>query len=107
MARRTVPLIGPIVPVKGRPGVAPGNGAPSGRKVLVPANAAAARARGGAGGRGKRVVPVPAADAAVVVPARTRRPVPPPPPPPTSKQPPGPAARRTAMQALKAGKVAF
>jgi hypothetical protein len=103
MARRTVPLIGPIVPVKGN--------APPGRKVLVPANAAAGRARGGAGGPGKRVVPVPDADeptAAVVV--RTRRPAPPMPPPAGRKQAPAPppASRRAAaMKALRAGKVAF
>jgi hypothetical protein len=92
MARRTLPPLGPVVPVKGRPGIIPG-------KAPVVTT------------KRKKLVPVPDADeptAAVVV--RPRRSAPAMPPPAGRKQapaPPGPAARRTAMQALKAGKVAF
>jgi hypothetical protein len=89
MAKRVLPPVGPVVPVKGRPGIVPGK-AP----VVV--------------AKRKKLVPVPDPDEpGPVVVARTRRPGPPLPPPPTKKPPPGPAARRTAMQALKAGKVAF
>lgn len=98
MAKRALPPVGPVVPVTSRPGIVPGKAPVVGtkRKAVVVTKT-------------KKVVPDLDADevpTAVVV-GRTRRPVPPVPPSAKKAPPPGPAARRTAMQALRAGKVAF